>query len=236
MTFPQRISGTFFNPASTMNDVARNPKPIAAILILILALTAAFSYLSAPYAAKDSLQMMKDNVKMKERLGEERYNRLISGMENTSPGAGLVRAVVYTPAFTAVLLGIQALLLLILGRMVSSEGAFVPVLSVLLHASLINALLGNAVRAFLILTRKSVMQTTTSLALLLPGAEVTSTAYIFLSQVDLFQLWMFGVVGYGLAAVLKVPAKKGLILAYTFWALKAAFNIALGFVGKSFLG
>ncbi len=120
--------------------------------------------------------------------------------------------------------------------MASSEGAYLPILSVLLYASLVNGLLGNAVRTFLILSRKSVMQTTTSLALLTPTADITSTAYILLSQVDLFQLWMFGVLGYGLSAVFKVPVKKGLILSYSFWALKAVFNIALSFLGKSFMG
>lgn len=236
MTFPARIQGVFFNPSATMPDVARNPKPIAAILILILVLTAVFSYIAAPYAAKDGLQMMKDNVKMRERLGAERYDKMIADMENPKPGAGLLRAVVFTPTFTAVILGIQALFLLILGRLVSSEGAYIPALSVLLYAGLINTLLGNLVRTFLILSRKSVMQMTTSLAMLLPSADIASTPYILLSQFDLFQLWMTGVLGYGLAAVFKIPVKKGLILAFVFWALKAAVNIGFAFLGKSFMG
>jgi len=219
-----------------MADIAQRPKPIAAILILVLALTAVFSFVSAPYAAKDGLEILKDNVKMKERLGPERFDKMIADMENPKPGAGIIRAFVVTPAFTALFLGIQALFLLILGRMVSSEGAYLPCFSVLLYASLVNTLLGNIVRTFLILSRKSVMQMTTSLAMLAPTADITSTPYILLSQIDLFQLWMFGVLGYGLSAVFKIPVKKGLVLSSAFWALKAVFNIALAFLGKSFIG
>jgi hypothetical protein len=39
-----------------------------------------------------------------------------------------------------------------------------------------------------------------------------------------------------LSAVFKIPLKKGMILSYTLWGLKAAVNIALAFVGKSFMG
>ncbi len=236
MTFPQRIQGVFFDPAPTMADVAQKPKPIAAILILILALTAVFSYVAAPYGAKDSVAAMRDNVKMQERLGKERFDQMIARMENPKPAALVFRSLVISPAFAAVFFGIQALFLLILGRMFSSEGSFIPVFSVLLYAKLIDGLLGNLVRGALILVRKSVIQTSTSLALLAPKAEFTSTSYILLSQVDFFQLWMFGVLGFGLSAVFKIPVKKGMILSYAFWAVKAVVNIAIGFLGKSFLG
>jgi hypothetical protein len=236
MRFPDRIQGVFFDPGPTMVDIAQRPKPIAAILILILMLTAVFSYISAPYASKDSLQAMKDNVKIQERLGKERYEAMIASMENPNPTSILIRSAVFGPAMVGLILAFQALLLLILGRMFSSEGAYLPVLSVLLYAGLIDKLLGGLVRSVLVLLRKSVFQTSTGLALLLPSADFSSTPYILLSQIDFFQIWMFAVLGYGLSAVFKIPLKKGMILSYTLWGLKAAVNIALAFVGKSFMG
>jgi Yip1 domain. len=236
MTFAQRIQGVFFEPARTMADAAARPKPIAAILILILALTAVFSYVAAPYSAKDSAAALKDNVKIQERMGKERFDEMMARMENPKPGGLAFRSLVVSPAFAGVFLAIQALFLLIFGRMFSSEGAFLPVFSVLLHAKLIDGLLGNLVRAVLILIRKSVIQTSTSLALLAPGAEITSLTYLLLGQVDFFQLWMFGVLGFGLAAAFKIPLKKGMILSYAFWAAKAAVNIALGLLSRSMLG
>jgi hypothetical protein len=46
---------------------------------------------------------------------------------------------------------------------------------------------------------------------------------------------MFGLVGYGLAAVFKIPVKKGMVLSYSFWLLKALVNIGLAFFWRSFL-
>jgi len=79
------------------------------------------------------------------------------------------------------------------------------------------------------------MQTSTGLALLFPRLEVTSTAYIVLAQIDLFQLWMFGVLAFGLAAIFKVTLKKALVLSYGLWFLKALVNIGMGLVGTAFL-
>jgi hypothetical protein len=79
------------------------------------------------------------------------------------------------------------------------------------------------------------MQTSTGLALLFPNLEVTSTAYIVLAQFDLFQLWMFGVLAFGLAAIFKVTLKKALVLSYGLWFLKALVNIGFGLIGTAFL-
>ncbi len=62
--------------------------------------------------------------------------------------------------------------------------------------------------------------TSTSLAFPAPGAEITSLTYLLLGQVDFFQPWMFGVLGFGLAAAFKIPLKKGMILSYALWAAK----------------
>jgi hypothetical protein len=109
------------------------------------------------------------------------------------------------------------------------------VLSALVHASLVDKVLGNAVRLALALTRQSLMQTSTSLALLFPKMEVTSTPYIMLTQIDFFQIWMFGILAFGLAAIFKIQPKKALFLSYGLWLLKALFNIGIGLVGMSFL-
>jgi hypothetical protein len=131
---------------------------------------------------------------------------------------------------------IAGLLILVLGRLVSTEGAFLPIFAAVLHANFIDKIFGTLVRLILIMTRKSVFQTTTSLALLAPKAEFTSTSYIVLGQFDFFQLWMFGVLGLGLAQIFKVSVKKGMAISYGFWALKSVVFIALGFLSRSFFG
>jgi hypothetical protein len=234
MSLFKRIEGVFFTPRPTFEGLAAKPVWIDTLIVVLLALIA-FNFVVLPYMQKDQLALMKGNVALKERMGEDSYNKLIERTENPSRSGQVMQIFVTTPLFSVAALLLQSLLLLILGRFLSTQGAYVQVLSVLAHASLVDKLLGNAVRLVLALTRQSLMQTSTSLALLFPRMEVTSTAYIMLTQVDFFQLWMFGIVAFGLAAVFKMQLKKALILSYGLWALKALANIGIGLIGMSFL-
>ena len=234
MNLFKRIEGVFFNPRPVFDGLAAKPVWVDALVVIIVALIA-FNLVVAPYMQKDQLQLMKDNSALKERVGVESYDKMIQNMENPSARSRIIQTFVTTPLFYLIALLLQALILLILGRFLSSQGTYVQVLSVLLHASLVDKLFGNAVRMVLALTRKSLMQTSTSLALLFPKMEVTSTSYIMLSQVDFFQLWMFGILAFGLAAAFKIELKKALFFSYGVWFLKALVNVGIAMIGMSFL-
>lgn len=234
MNLFKRIEGVFFNPRPVFDGLAAKPVWVDALIVVLVALIA-FNLIVAPYMQKDQLRLMKDNAVLKERVGAERYDQMIQNMENPSARSRIIQTFVTTPLFTLIALLLQALVLLILGRFLSSQGTYAQVLSVLLHASLVDKLFGNAVRMILALTRKSLMQTSTSLALLFPKMEVTSTSYIMLSQVDFFQLWMFGILAFGLAAVFKIELKKALFFSYGVWFLKALVNVGIAMIGMSFL-
>jgi hypothetical protein len=234
MNLFKRIEGIFFNPRPVFDGLAAKPVWVDALIVVLVAIIA-FNLVVAPYMQKDQLRLMKDNAVLKERVGAERYDQMIQNMENPSARSRIIQTFVTTPLFTLIALLLQALILLILSRFISSQGTYAQVLSVLLHASLVDKLLGNAVRMILALTRKSLMQTSTSLALLFPKMEVTATSYIMLSQVDFFQLWMFGILAFGLAAVFKIELKKALFFSYGVWFLKALVNIGIAMIGMSFL-
>ena len=234
MNLFKRIEGVFFNPRPVFDGLAAKPVWVDTLVVVLVALIA-FNLVVAPYMQKDQLRLMKDNAALKERVGEERYDQMIQNMENPSARSRIIQTFVTTPLFYLITLFLQALILLILGRLLSSQGTYVQVLSALLHASLVDKLFGNAVRMVLALTRKSLMQTSTSLALLFPKLEVTSTSYIMLSQVDFFQLWLFGILAFGLAAVFKIELKKALFLSYGVWFLKALVNVGIAMIGMSFL-
>ena len=234
MNLFKRIEGVFFNPRPVFDGLAAKPAWVDALIVVLVALIA-FNLVVAPYMQKDQLRLMKDNSALKERMGVERYDQMIQNMENPSARSRIIQTFVTTPLFYLIALLLQALILLILGRFLSSQGAYVQVLSVLLHASLVDKLFGNAVRMVLALTRRSLMQTSTSLALLFPKMEVTSTSYIMLSQIDFFQIWVFGILAFGLAAVFKIELKKALFLSYGVWFLKALVNVGIAMIGMSFL-
>ncbi|MGZ5469839.1 MAG: YIP1 family protein, partial [Candidatus Aminicenantales bacterium] len=234
MSLVKRIEGVFFSPRSTFEGLAAKPVWVDTLIVVLLALIA-FNFIVLPYMQKDQLSLMKDNAALKERMGEDSFAKMIDRTENPSKAGQVIQIFVTTPLFYLAALLLQGLILLILGRFMSTQGAYVQVLSVLVHASLVNTLLGNAVRLLLALTRKSLMQTSTSLALLFPHMEVTSTPYIVLTQIDFFQLWMFGILAFGLAAVFKIQIRKALMLSYGVWFLKALANVGIGLIGMSFL-
>lgn len=230
----KRVEGVFFSPKPTFEGLAAKPAWVDTLIIILVALIA-FMVIILPYMQKDQLALLKDNAALKERMGEDSFAKMIERTEHPSTSYQIIQTFVSTPLFYLAAILLQALVLLVLGRFLSTQGVYVQVLSALVHASLIDKLLGNAVRLALAVTRGSVMQTSTSLALLFPHMELTSTPYILLTQVDFFQLWMFGVLALGLAAVFKIPAKKALVLSYAVWLLKALVNIGIGLIGMSFL-
>lgn len=234
MSLLQRLQGIFFEPKRAFDALAAKPAWIDAVVVVLVALIA-FNLVIAPYMQQDNLRLMKDNAALKDRMGEDAYAKLIERTEHPSAAFRTVQTFVSTPLFFLAALLIQSLLLLIMGRLLSTQGSYVQVLAALVHASFIDKLLGNGVRLALALTRKSVLQTSTGLALLFPELQVTSTAYIVLAQVDLFQLWMFGALAFGLAAIFKISLKKALALSYGIWLLKALANIGIGLISMSFL-
>ena len=234
MSIFERVQGVFFSPKRTFEGLAKRPVWVDTLVLVLVALVA-FMVIVAPYMQKDQLSLLKDNTPLRERMGEDSYNKMIERTEHPSPSYRIVQTFVTTPLFFLAAVLLQALILLILGRMMSTKGTYVQVLSALVHASLIDKLLGNAVRLALAVSRGSVMQTSTSLALLFPHMPLTSTSYLILTQIDFFQLWMFGVLAYGLAAAFKIPNEKALRVSYGVWALKAALNVGIGMIGMSFL-
>jgi len=168
-------------------------------------------------------------------MGEDSFAKMIERTEHPSQAGRIIQTFVITPLFYLAAILLQCLFLLVLGRFLSTQGTYVQVLAALVHANFVDKLLGNAVRLVLGLTRGSLLQPSTGLALLFPRLEVTSTAYIVLAQIDLFQLWMFGVLAFGLAAIFKVTLKNALVLSYGLWFLKALVNIGMGLIGTAFL-
>lgn len=229
MNFFNRFQGIFFSPQSTLKAVSEKPVWVDAFILLLILLTV-YSTIVVPYALKDRLQNLKTNVELQERLGKESVDRQIEMLEN--PSQFLVILTKYIIPLIANLIGlfVPSLFLLALGRLFSTEGNYKQVLSVYLHASFVDKIAGNALRLILILIRKSVMQTTTSLALFFPKLAITSAAFTVLSQFDFFQLWLFGILSYGLSSLFKIELKKALILSYLLWFLKSLFYIVSSFI------
>ncbi len=234
MNFVNRFQGIFFNPQLIFKSLSEKPVWVDALIALLIAMMA-FSYIILPYSQQDNLQMMKNNVKLKERMGEERFNQMIERLENPSKTSILLRSFLMTPVTALIGFLLSSLILLGLGRFLSTEGNYIKVFSAYLHVNFIDKILGNGLRLILILTRKSAIQTTTSLALFFPQLEVTSAGFVILSQLDFFQLWLFGIFGYALSHIFKIELKKALFVSYGFWLIKSLFYITLGLISLRYI-
>lgn len=234
MSFPERLTGVFFDPKKTFSRLAERPVWVD-VLIFLLVVWVIYSYLVAPFTQKDTIALMKDNVRLKELMGEERYNARLRQLENPSATSRYINLFLILPAMLLVGVFLSSLVLLVIGRFFSSKGTYRQVLATFLHASLVDKLLGNALRATLVMIKKSVFQTSTSLVLIFPRLSFTSPAYVVLSQVDFFQLWLFGVLAFGLAEVFKISLKKALFVSYGFWLLKSLLYIGFGLINLKYM-
>lgn len=234
MNFLSRFQGIFFNPQQTFKILAEKPVWKDALIILLIA-WALFSYVIAPYSIKDNIQIFESSTKLRERMGEDRFNQRLEGMNNPNRTWSLIQKFLFAPAGLAIGFLISSLLLLGMGRLTSTEGKYVHVFSAYLYANFIDKILGNALRLVLIIGKKSVMQTSTGLAIFFPHLEVTSPTYMMLSMVDFFQLWLFGVLGFGLAYIFKIELKKALFISYGFWLLKSILYVAMGLFFMQFV-
>ncbi|MBW1888402.1 MAG: YIP1 family protein, partial [Deltaproteobacteria bacterium] len=174
-----RLQGIFFNPKVTLKAISEKPIWIDALIILLIA-WALFNYITTPYLQKDTLQLLQSSDKLQERMGEDRFNEMIKRTKNPTKASVLLSNLLYKPGGLLVGFLFSSLIIFAISRMFSTEGNYKQVLAALLHANFIDKILGNALRLVLILTRKSFMQTTTSLALFFPKLEITSPTFIIL--------------------------------------------------------
>lgn len=236
MNFLNAFLGVFLNPKQTLKAVSVSEKPrwIEALVFILIA-WALFSYIIGPITQQDLIKGMENSIKYKEFVGEDNYNKALEKLKNPSPTGVLFSPFVIAPLSLVIGLLFSCLIMFGMGRLISTEGKYIQVFTGFLYVSFIDKILGNAVRLLLILSKKSAFETSTGLALFFPRLEVMSKAFIILTQIDIFQLWMFGVFSYALSYIFNVEIKKALFISYGFWLLKTLLYIAFGLISASTL-
>lgn len=226
MNLFNRLLGVFLKPQNTFKALSERPLWIDALIIILISWTL-FAYFAAPYSLQDDIRILENSVKLRERVGETQYDQDLDRMKNMTR-LELIRKKVIPVPFT-LLIGflLSSIVLLGMGRLLSTEGKYIQILSAYLHANFINSILGNIVRLLLTFSQKSVLKLTASLVIFFPNIEITSPAFIILSKFDFFQLWLYGILGYGLSFIMKISVKKALFLSYGFWFLKSLLYVLI---------
>lgn len=234
MAFLNRLWGVYFNPRDTFTALSKKPQ-WADMLIFLLLLTTLYAALIAPYIPRDQVRRLESDAEARAEMGEEVFKQRLEFWQNPPAFVAIV-GIVMQPVSLLIGFLIQSLIILGIGRLTSTEGKYIQVFSAFVHANAINLVLGNALRAFLISSRESVFQTTTGLALFFPRLDTMSAAYVVLTQVDFFQLWLFGILGFALSEIFQIDRKKGFLISYGIWFFRSLFYIAVGFLGMNLGG
>jgi len=61
-------------------------------------------------------------------------------------------------------------------------------------------------------------------------------ALFFTSPFIFFQIWMFGVLAFGLSEIFKIPLRRALIISFLFWAIKSLLYIGITMLSMRFMG
>jgi hypothetical protein len=231
VSFFRRFFGAFFEPGRTFQSLAERPVWVDSLVVILVAY-AAFSYLVFPIGQKDSLRLLEENAaRFTEKYGAEQYAAAVNRIQDANR---TLASCIISPVTLLIGFLFSSLVALGLGKTVSTQGHYLQVFSCLVHANFVDKFLGNGVRLALISARGSTLQTSTGLPVFFPHLAATSTAYAALNQVDFFQIWMFGLLGLGLASAFKVSVKKGLAISYTLWLLKGLLMFGFALLQRRF--
>jgi len=230
MNLGKRFFGVFTNPKEIFTFLSEKPLWVDALIVVLVA-TIIYGFLIAPFSAKDNYEMMQQGTKLRQQLGEQRFNTMLEKAKKQAEApttAFKIQQGLLVGIFGMIAIFLQTMILLVFSKFFSTQGSYKQLISSMFHANFINGILGNAVRLALINAKHSVFKISTGLAIFFPRLEPASNAYTILNSIDFFQLWMFGVLGYALSAIFKLDLKKSLIISYLFWGLKTLVNIGIG--------
>ncbi len=101
MNFLNAFLGIFLNPKQTLKAVSEKPRWTEALIIILIA-WALFSYIVAPYAQKDSIEVIENNIKFKERIGEARYDEMLEKLKNPAPNERIFKSLLIDPLSMAI--------------------------------------------------------------------------------------------------------------------------------------
>lgn len=220
-----RLRDLVVKPGRLMDHVGARPRWWVPGLI-VLAVLAAFTWVTAPISGPEQMEMMR-NSKLMKMLPEEQWQAQYDAAMNLSAGKRATQAV------TAGFMGWLTILAfgLILGffvRMSGGKGTFKQALAVTSWAALIPFALGPIIKAPLILVTESVFRVNLGLAALLPGAEPGSPLFqALLAYGDFLTWWGLAVLVIGFSRVFGLTRNAAITSVVLPWALLSLIPLGM---------
>jgi hypothetical protein len=220
--FLGRVVGVFFSPSETFEDVRRRPTILLPMIVLFVLMAVIF-YVIFPAQVADNAVRVEKNPAF-QSLSEEQREQQVAFMTG---GIARMASAVGGPAAILVFTLFFALLYWGLGHLLGGEPTYKAVLSMLLFIGMLNPVAHFAVKAPLMLAKKTMIGVTFGPAMFLPDLEITSMTFTALALLDLFNIWGVVVTGIGIARVARISTALGMTLSILLFAVGA--GIQLGF-------
>lgn len=191
----------------------REKSPWVLPFVLGIVLVFLFTYFTWPYIMDGQIK----NIRMNENIPDAQKETIVAQMETTRNDAPLWQ-VGLAPVFAGIATLIGAGIWLMVGNvMLGGNATFKQIWSMFNYAGMVS-LVGVLIKWVMISMKQSV-EVYTSLAVLATDLKTSSYAFLALNGVDIFSIWLFAVIGIGLAVVCRVAVKKAMVASFVVWAV-----------------
>jgi len=215
----------FLSPTRVFGSIKAKPTWIIPFVIFLLA-TAVTSYMVTPLA----MEMQKQQILTSNKYTPEQRDQAVQQME-TYKGVGAIFGVVVGTFGAAIMVFLMAGIILFMGTVVFGGSVkFMELVALVCFTGMISVL-GQLVKTPL-MVMKQTMDIRTSLAVLLPGSDITSFVYTVLNTLtDVFFVWQMILVIGGVAVLYNFSKGKSAatvlipvgVIFVIFGAVKAMF-------------
>ncbi len=224
----QRFTDLFRAPSRLMDNVAEAPRLVAPLLVIMVIMTG-FTWLTAPIAGPEQMEVMRDSRLMR-MVPEEAWQEQYEQAMHPTPAKRALQAV--TSGFTTLIsIVVFGWIMAFFVRMGGNDLTLRQGLGVVAWASLIPFGLATLVKLPLILMTESVFSVTIGLAAFLPDAGPHSALFqILMAYGDFFTWWGLVLLVIGFARTARVPAGMVIVPVVMVWAVLTAIPVGIGLV------
>lgn len=216
------VTGVILNPGKTIANTMFNKKWVA-VFILILVVSSFATYLTYPVTKLEQAKFIR-NSELANRLSEEQLENL----DKFTPMQRLTGTLFPIP-ITALILVVAAFFIYLFFKIGGTEGTYMNYFSGVVHASVIDMVLGGILKSALVVSQKSIM-VSTGLGLLSPTSDFRNLSYLVLSQFDFFTIWYLIALAFGIAQFAKIKPQKSIWITLAYFVFKAITVVSFSYI------
>jgi hypothetical protein len=215
------VADVILSPGKTIANTMSKKKWVA-VFVLILAVSSFVTYLTYPVTKLEQAKFIR-NSELANRLPEEQLENL----DKFTPAQRLTGTLFPIP-ITALTLVVAAFFIYLFFKIGGTDGTYMNFFSGVVHASIIDMVLGGILKSALVVSQKSIM-VSTGLGLLSPTSDFRNLGYLVLAQFDFFTIWYLVALAFGIAQFANIKPRKSILIAFAYFVFKAIVLVSFSY-------